>query len=192
MKKERVLALVDAENLYYTPRKIWGAKARVDFSKLYQLIAQGRSAESIAYESIIYIAGDPIIDQAPFLQALVRMGYTPRIKIIYSERGIYANGNWDEEIIRDGMARISDIDHLVLVSGDGGFSDLVEAYIKRGKRVTVHCFEDDFSPRLKGASEIAFLTQDILMPARRLPVPPPKRSRPPRNAGNEKTVINYL
>jgi len=163
MSFERILGLVDAENLYYTPREKWGPGSKVDFSKLYQMITGGYKTATV----INYLVADPIIDQTRFLSLLRKVGYTVKIKVLYSKKEQLQNSNWDPEIIEDGMAMIHQVDHLVLVSGDGGFSDMIRRYQELGKRTSVICFEDDFSSRLKVADTVTFLNQRILMSDRK-------------------------
>lgn len=159
MPKERILGLVDAENLYYTPKQNWGAGAKVDFAKLYRKITGGCQGAKV----IVYLVADPVIDQSRFIKRLIQIGYTPRVKILYSNRGRLRNSNWDDDIIEDGRAMMPDTDRLVLVSGDGDFSGLIHEYKAHGKQISVMCFEDDFSPQLKVADSISFLDKTILM-----------------------------
>ena len=70
------VCLIDAQNIFYTPRKKF--KARVDFLKLKTLIAAGREMRFI-----IYVVADAVVDQEGFLQMLMRHGYEPRIKVMY-------------------------------------------------------------------------------------------------------------
>ena len=167
MPKERILGLVDAENLYYTPKQRWGTKAKVDFQKLYRRIAGNNQNAKV----IIYLVADPMIDQSKFIKKLADIGYIPRIKVLYSKGGRLANSNWDEQIIEDGIALLPETDRLVLVSGDGDFFGLVQKYKQSQKTVSVLCFENDFSPQLRSAHFVNFLDEKILMP------PPRNRNR---------------
>lgn len=157
---KKTLGLVDAENLYYTPKKLWGPGAKVDFQRLYSLITNGgRPAEVIAY-----LVADPIIDQTLFINRLVKIGYTPKVKAIYHRKGKYQNSNWDDEIIEDALELIDKTDKLILVSGDGDFIPMLKAYRKQEKQVHIICFQNDFCPQLKSvADSVTFLDEEILL-----------------------------
>ena len=160
MSKPRILGLVDAENLYYTPRKRWGPGARIDFYKLYKIITAGGCRNS---QVIIYLVADPIVNQIKFIDRLKHIGYTPRMKVIYPEKGKFQNSNWDPEIIEDAMAKICDFNKLVMVSGDGGFSPTLQAYLDQGKETAVLCFDSNFSAQLRSVAEtVTFLDENIL------------------------------
>ena len=168
MTNPRILSLVDAQNLYYTPKTIWGAKAKIDFQKLYQLIAKRKEAQVN-----FYMVADPIIDQSSFIRLLTHIGYTTKIKTLYEENGEYKNTNWDEEIIKDGENLIDEFDELVMVSGDGDFIPLLEKYRRRRKKVSVICFRQDFCPHLKDyADRLIFLDKTITLTPKINPVKP--------------------
>ena len=158
-KDQRILGLVDAENIYYSPKKLGGPKAKVDFEKLHNLITGGNKNAKV----IFYMVADPLINQDSFIKRLKDFGYIPRVKVVYSEKGRFRNSNWDDEIIKEGIELIDEVDKLVLVSGDGDFLPLVDAYLMKRKNVSVICFEDNFSPSLKVVNQITFLDKSILL-----------------------------
>ncbi len=160
MIKPKILGLVDSENLYYSPKKQWGTPAKVDYYKLYKLITHGGHRDSVV---IAYLVTDPVINQNRFVERLKQIGYTTKMKVIYSKQGNFQNSNWDPEIIQDGLEMIDQVDKLVMVSGDGGFSEMIKHYTAKDKETSVICFKDNCSFALQCADTIQYLDQRILM-----------------------------
>jgi uncharacterized LabA/DUF88 family protein len=159
---KKTLVLIDAQNIYYTPKRNWGPGAKVDFLKLYHKVTRGDRA-AIAN---IYLVADPLVDQTRFLQRLIEIGYSPKIKILYPEKGQYRNSNWDDWIIKDGLNLIAQTDQLIMVSGDGDFAGMIRQYKQKGKKTRIVCFQDDYSPLLNCADSVSFLDQSILFKRR--------------------------
>ena len=170
MTKRKTLALIDAENLYYAPKKKWKPTAKLDYRKLYNLI----SANDQDARAVVYLVADPVIDQNRFIDCLVKIGFIPKVKTLYPENGQILNTNWDDEIIVDGLNMIDDYDSLIMVSGDSDFIPLLKAYREADKPTSVICFEDNFNPTLRDfADPITFLGEDSLLHYR-----PPQPVRP--------------
>jgi len=175
MTKRKILALIDSENLYYAPKKIWGPGSKLDYKKLYRVFTK-KEADT---QAIAYLVSDPVVDQHRFIECLVKMGYTPKIKTLYPDQGQIQNSNWDDEIIEDGLKRIDDVDELFMVSGDSDFIPLLAAYKERFKPVSVVCFKDNFNYRLRDFADLViFLDQNILMNQRPIPIRQPSYPRP--------------
>ena len=160
MTQKKILALIDAENLYYAPKKIWGPGSKLDYKKLFNLI----SKKSHLITAIAYLVADPVVDQNQFIKCLIKIGYTPKIKTLYSQNGQIQNSNWDEDIIKDGLAMIEDTDELVMVSGDSDFIPMLKVYKEQHKSISIICFQDNFNPALRDYSDsITFLKENILL-----------------------------
>ena len=79
------------------------------------------------------------------------------------------SGNWDMGIVADMVRLMDHLDIVVLGSGDGDFTDIVEVLQERGKRVEVIAFREHTSQDLIDAADRFTHLPDIegaLMPAR--------------------------
>lgn len=85
----------------------------------------------------------------------------------YAEGTFVRKGNLDIEIAVDMLTLSPNLDHLILFSGDGDFSYLVEALQTMGKRVTVACtMKGDqngrmFSDELRRAADNVIELEDL-------------------------------
>ena len=157
-ERKEVLALIDAQNIYYTPKRLYGGR-QIDYKKLREKISLGRASDQI-----VYLVADSLIDQTSFLSRLRSMGYITRMKVLIYRNEEVLNSNWDPEIIRDATSFMPFYETIVLVSGDGGYAPLLSDLRKQGKRVEVVCFDSDFSPLLADkAHEVRFLGGSDLM-----------------------------
>lgn len=161
-KPDYALALIDAQNLWYTPKGKWGA--RVDYKKLLARI----SKKNRHVDPIIYLVADSVTDQSKFIEHLHGIGYTTRMKMMYRLGGRARNTNWDEEMIEEAREMMNAYSTLILVSGDHGFGELLEEARAAGKRTEIFCFESDFAQRLTDSADaVTFLDREILMAPRR-------------------------
>lgn len=161
-KPDYALALIDAQNLWYTPKEKWGAL--VDYKKLLDRM----TSKNRHVDPIIYLVADSVTDQSKFIEHLHGIGYTTRMKMMYHLGGRARNTNWDKEMIEEAREMINAYSTLILVSGDHGFGELLQKARAAGKRTEIFCFESDFSQRLTDSADaVTFLDQDILMAPRR-------------------------
>ena len=119
----------------------------------------------------------------PFIYKLSALGYKVRRMTLSlhhvtdSGKAIW-EGNWDMGMVADMVRMMDALDIIVLGSGDGDFTDIVELLQERGKRVEVIAFREHTAQKLIDAADKFTHLPDIeeaLMPAR---VPSPPRSEP--------------
>ncbi len=121
----RLALFADVQNIYYTTRQIFGRP--LDYRKLWARLAeQGEIVEAHAYA---IDRGDP--KQRGFQQALRDIGFHIHLKP-YIQRGDgSAKGDWDVGIALDVMEAASEVERIILLSGDGDFDLLLERIRQR-------------------------------------------------------------
>ena len=116
----RIAVFADVQNLYYTTRDAYGRP--FNYRELMQrLRAQGDIVRATAYA----IARDDD-GQHQFQDALRHIGFEVKLKPFIQRSDGSANGDWDVGITVDVMSDASNVDTVVLLSGDGDFDLLLE------------------------------------------------------------------
>lgn len=153
-KNQRVGVFIDAQNMYYSAKKIFNC--RVDFGEILKTaVADRQLIRAIAY--VVRATGD----EAPFFEALSERG----LEIRERELQIFESGakkaDWDVGIAVDAI-RIGEIlDVIVLVSGDGDFVELVDYLKHHGRQVEALAFRKTSSAKLVDAvDDYIDLSQD--------------------------------
>ena len=134
---EKLAILIDGQNLHFTARRLG---FDVDFKRLLtEFEARGSLVRAFYYTTIIenaeFSAIQPLIDWLDYNRFTVR---TKRIK--ESDDG---NGRRKTkrsvavDLAIDALEMARQIDHMVLVSGDGDFRTVVEAVQRLGVHVSV-------------------------------------------------------
>jgi uncharacterized LabA/DUF88 family protein len=151
-KDQRIGVFVDVQNMYYSARQLH--KAKVNFNTvLKEAIADRQLIRAIAY----VIKAD-VKDEETFYDALTEMGFEVKSKELQIFYGGAKKGDWDIGIAMDVMRLAPKLDTIVLVSGDGDFSDLLEHAKSLGCRVEVVSFGRTTSHKLR---EIADFFTDL-------------------------------
>lgn len=168
--KPRVGIFIDTQNLYHSARDL--LERTVNFETLLQAGAEGRElVHAIAYT----VEREGEATARPFIYKLSTLGFKVRrmnLTLHYvgdSGRPIY-EGNWDMGMVADMVRMMDHLDIVVLGSGDGDFTDIVEVLQERGKRVEVMAFREHTAQKLIDAADgFTHLPDlpDALMPARR-------------------------
>lgn len=116
----RIALFADVQNIYYTTRQAY--QRQFDYRKLWRLLSdQGEIVKATAYA---IHRGDE--HQLKFQQALKSIGFTVRLKPFIQRSDGSAKGDWDVGIAIDMMEQASEVDRVVLLSGDGDFDLLLE------------------------------------------------------------------
>ncbi len=111
---------VDVQNIYYTCRQAFGKQ--FNYRKLYQDIANSHCIE-YAYA---YAIARPDDQQIKFQDALRHIGFEVKLKPFIQRSDGSAKGDWDVGITVDVMRISSNMDKVILLSGDGDFSLLLD------------------------------------------------------------------
>jgi len=117
---KKIAIFVDVQNIYYTTRDIYAKQ--FNYRKLWQLISeQGEIVQANAYA--IQRSDD---QQHKFQKALKHIGFNVKLKPFIQRRDGSAKGDWDVGITIDILESAKNVDMVVLLSGDGDFSILLD------------------------------------------------------------------
>ena len=175
IKNQRVGIFVDVQNLYHASKNLY--KSRVNYAVLLRALTRDRQLiRSLAYVVKSDILGDHRSDktrpmpnvsahsnvevksgssEAAFFDALKEAGLELRVKDIQ----IYASGekkaDWDIGMAVDSIRMASNLDVIILVTGDGDFIPLVQ-YLQSGlgKFVEVAAFKATTSGKLQEIADV--------------------------------------
>lgn len=134
---EKVSIFVDGSNMFYSQRELgW----HFEYNKILQYFTKGNELVNAFYYT--GYDGDFGSEREDFFKALMRMGFTVRIKKIKSmwdrkSGREVVKSNLDVEIVIDIFNTINHYDTAILFSGDGDFERAVELLRSRGKKVMV-------------------------------------------------------
>lgn len=147
-KDQRIGVFVDVQNMYYSAKNLYNRK--VNFKTLLtDAIAQRQLIRAIAY----VIKAD-IKDEQTFYDILEEIGFEVRSKDLQIFLGGAKKGDWDVGIAMDVMRLAPKLDTVVLISGDGDFSDLLEHARSLGCRTEVMAFGRTTSHKLLEVADL--------------------------------------
>ena len=146
-KEQRVEVLIDVQNLYYSAKNLYHSK--VNFQEVLKNAVAGRKF----IRAFGYVVRTKTGEEAPFFDALSKIGIETRVKDLQEFYGGAKKADWDVGIVIDAIRTAPGIDVVVLVSGDGDFIALVEYLKNMGKRVEVVAFGRSTSGKLKEAAD---------------------------------------
>jgi uncharacterized LabA/DUF88 family protein len=133
--------------MYYSAKHLHNAK--VNFKSILREAISGRKL----VRAIAYVIKAEAKDEHTFYDALTDMGFEVRAKDLQIFYGGVKKGDWDVGIAMDVMRLAPKLDTIVLVSGDGDFSDLLEHAKSLGCRTEVMAFGKNTSHRLRGVTD---------------------------------------
>lgn len=130
---KKIAVFVDVQNIYYTCKETFGRQ--FNYRKLWEkLCKEGDIVTAYAYA--IHKGDD---GQLKFQDALKHIGFEVKLKPFIQRRDGSAKGDWDVGITIDVLETASDVDAIVLLSGDGDFDLLLlKAYQKYGVETQVY------------------------------------------------------
>lgn len=130
---EKVVVLVDVQNVYYTTRQIH--RQNFDYNYFWSKSTANREViRAIAYTTD---RGDK--KQQEFQNILRAIGFEVKLKPFIQRADGSAKGDWDVGITIDALEYSAEADVVVLASGDGDFAMLVEK-IKNDRGVSVEVY----------------------------------------------------
>ena len=130
---EKVLVLVDVQNIYYTTRQAY--QRNFDYNRFWALLNQKRKVvKAIAYA---IDRGDE--KQRQFQNILRAIGFEVKLKPFIQRSDGSAKGDWDVGITLDAVEYAPMADVVVIASGDGDF-DLLAKKLRENlnRRVEVY------------------------------------------------------
>ena len=117
---KKIAVFVDVQNIYYTTRQAYGRQ--FNYRKFWQHISsRGEITAATAYATR---RGDD--KQHKFQDALKHIGFTVKLKPYIQRSDGSAKGDWDVGITIDIMDAASNVDTVILLSGDGDFDLLLD------------------------------------------------------------------
>ncbi|MCD6087355.1 MAG: NYN domain-containing protein [Candidatus Hydrothermae bacterium] len=154
----RVGIFVDVQNMFYSAKEYFGGK--VDFEKL---LAQAVRDRTLVV-AFAYLITSEEVDQSGFISVLEHLGFNVKAKPLKRRPDGSARGDWDMGIAIDSILFAPKLDVVVLVSGDGDFTELVRVLQAQGTTVEVMSFPQNTSDELKKvADRFVPLTEDIII-----------------------------
>mgnify|MGYP006288055651 FL=1 len=141
-KDQRIGVFVDVQNMYYSARNLY--KSKVNF----KTILKEATANRKIIRAIAYVIKADEKDENTFYDALEDMGFEIKSKNLQVFYGGAKKGDWDVGIAMDVMRLAPKLDTIILVSGDGDFSDLLEHAKSLGCRTEVIAFKKTTSHKL--------------------------------------------
>src|SRR3990170_4291735 len=145
--EQRVGVFVDVQNMYYSAKNLYQAK--VNFGKVLYDAVSGRKL----IRAFAYVIKADVGAEKDFFDALEKIGFEVRAKELQIFYGGDKKGDWDVGLCMDAVRLITKIDVLVLVSGDGDYTDLLEYARSQGVRTEVIAFSKTGSSRLFGIAD---------------------------------------
>lgn len=117
---EKIVILVDVQNVYYTSREAY--QRNFDYNAFWRLVTENREVvKAVAYA---IDRGDE--KQRQFQNILRAIGFEVKLKPFIQRADGTAKGDWDVGITIDALEYGREADTVVLVSGDGDFSILLD------------------------------------------------------------------
>lgn len=139
---QRVAVLVDVQNMYYSAKNLFGRK--VSFGKILEFAVARRKL----IRAIAYVIKADVKEETNFFEALENLGYEVKAKDLQVFFGGAKKGDWDVGIAMDALRIAPKVDAVVLVSGDGDFTDLLKHLKALGCRAEVMSFKKTASNKL--------------------------------------------
>uniref|UniRef100_A0A7C4XHS4 NYN domain-containing protein n=1 Tax=candidate division WWE3 bacterium TaxID=2053526 RepID=A0A7C4XHS4_UNCKA len=133
-KEQRVAIFADVQNMYYSAKNLFNAK--VDFGRVLKEAVGPRKL----IRAFAYVIKADVGSEKEFFEALAQRGYEVREKELQTFYGGAKKGDWDVGLCMDAVRMIPKVDVIVLVSGDGDYSDLLAFAKSQGVRTEVVAF----------------------------------------------------
>jgi len=150
---QRIGVFVDVQNMYYSAKHLYSSK--VDFKVILREAVAGRKL----IRAIAYVIKADAKDENIFYETLGGIGFEVKAKDLQIFYGGAKKGDWDVGIAMDVMRLAPKLDTIVLISGDGDFSDLLDHAKSLGCRTEVMAFGKTTSHKLRDVTDL-FLDLD--------------------------------
>jgi len=144
---QRVGVFIDTQNLYHSARSLF--HSNVNYKALVETAVAGRKL----MRAFAYVISSESGEETKFFEALVELGIETRVKdlqIFYSGE---KKADWDVGIAIDIVRMSEKLDAVVLVSGDGDFTEVLKYVRSRGIRAEVMAFKKTTSKTLLGETD---------------------------------------
>ena len=146
-KEQRVVVLIDVQNMYHSAKNLYRAKA--NFAE----ILKSAVSERRLIRAFAYVVRTKTVEEKPFFDALIKLGMETRVRDLQEFYGGMKKADWDVGISVDAIKCANKADVIVLVSGDGDFIQLIEYLKNQGIRVEVMAFGKSASSKLREVAD---------------------------------------
>ncbi len=146
-KEQRVGVFVDVQNMYYSAKNLYQAK--VNFSE----VLKAGVARRKLIRAFAYVIRADVGAEREFFEALHKIGFEVKEKELQIFYGGAKKGDWDVGLCMDVVRLIPKIDVMVLVSGDGDYTELLRYAKSQGVRTEVIAFGKTTSKMLLDEAE---------------------------------------
>lgn len=146
-KEQRVGVFVDVANMYHSAKNLYGA--RVNFNEVLKAAVDSRQL----IRAIAYVIKSNSTEETSFFEALDKVGFEVKMKDLQIFAGGAKKADWDVGIAVDAISMSSKLDVVIIVTGDGDFTPLVEFLQFQGLLVEVVAFGETTSSRLREATD---------------------------------------
>lgn len=139
---QRVGVFIDTQNLYHSARSSFNS--HVNYRTLVDNAVAGRKL----IRAFAYVIRSESSEEIKFFEALTDLGIETRVKdlqIFYSGE---KKADWDVGIAIDIVRMSEKLDAVVLVSGDGDFTEVLKYVRSRGLRAEVMAFRKTTAAKL--------------------------------------------
>ncbi len=140
--EQRVGIFIDAQNLYHSAKNLY--KRKVNFGAIVKDAVAGRKL----VRAIAYVITSEAQDEKGFFEALTKLGIETKTKDLQIFAGGAKKGDWDVGLAVDAIKMAPRLDTIIIVSGDGDFTPLVE-YLQTMTQVEVIAFGQSTSSKLR-------------------------------------------
>ena len=130
---EKIALFVDVQNIYYTVKE--ALSGQFDYNAFWRRAISENRKVVAAYAYAIDRKDEK---QLQFQNILRGIGFVVKLKPYISRSDGSSKGDWDVGITVDMLEESSNVDRLILLSGDGDFDLLVDKLTSKGKIVDVY------------------------------------------------------
>jgi uncharacterized LabA/DUF88 family protein len=140
--EKKLLIIIDAQNLFYSLRDLYGIGARLDFLKLREIAC--RKSRCTSVRAYVYFTSFKE-DLTHLEEFLIYNGFDVNTKYLNDS----FKGNVDSQIIVDAITESDAFDVFAVGSGDSDYIPLVENLRQKGKEVGIISFDATSSKKLE-------------------------------------------
>jgi len=156
---EKIAIFVDVQNIYYTVKD--ALKGHFDYNSFWTRVV---SPDCTVLGAYAYAIDRNDQKQIQFQNILRGIGFTVKLKPYISRNDGSTKGDWDVGITVDMLEMSSNVDRLILLSGDGDFDLLVDKLISQNKKVDVYGVPKlTANSLIKSASKFQAIDQTFLV-----------------------------
>lgn len=139
---QRVGVFIDTQNMYYSAKHLH--KSKVNFGA----IVEDAVGDRKLIRAIAYVVRTKTEEEQPFFDALLGLGIETREKQLMEYDSGHKKADWDVGLTIDIVRMLDMLDVIVLVSGDGDYTYLVDYVKNRGRILEVMSFRETTSSKL--------------------------------------------